>query len=241
MKLVFVAFDSVTHQPKSTNMISMTQKYDFKIDSLYIDDVHKLYEIYNTHKPNVLLIDTSFDKNDLLEFLLNFQKQNSNECKIIMITKNKRDKYEFAQTKIPARFFPDKVPSDIISSSFKEMIEAQVFSHNENIYELLKELKLDFSSPVTRQFRDCLEILTANNSKYLLFGYLYNAFYTASKLEDVSLDTIRKSVYKVKDDINKNISSTLRHSVFKDNNINEMNLPDFFDYIVEYIEEKQLP
>lgn len=44
MQLVFVAFDSVTHQPKSTNLISMTRKYNFKIDSLYVDDVHKLYE-----------------------------------------------------------------------------------------------------------------------------------------------------------------------------------------------------
>lgn len=33
MKLVFVAFDSVSHQPKSTNMISMTQNNNYKIDS----------------------------------------------------------------------------------------------------------------------------------------------------------------------------------------------------------------
>ena len=89
----------------------------------------------------------------------------------------------------------------------------------------------------TRLYKDCLEILTADNSKYLLFGYLYNAFYTASKLEDVSLDTIRKSVYKVKDIIDTNISPTLRHSIFRNNDIKSMNLPDFFDYIVEYIEE----
>ena len=117
------------------------------------------------------------------------------------------------------------------------MSEAQIFSHNENIYNLIKIFKLDLSSPITRQFRDCLEILTADNSRYLLFGYLYNAFYTASKLEDVSLDTIRKSVYKVKDNIDANISPTLRHSIFRDNNIRNMNLPDFFDYIVSYIDE----
>ena len=88
----------------------------------------------------------------------------------------------------------------------------------------------------TRQFRDCLEILTTDNSKYLLYGYLYNAFYTVSKLEDVILDTIRKSIYKVKDIINTHISLTLRHSIFRDNDISSINLPDFFDYIVEYIE-----
>ena len=237
MKLVFVAFDSVSHQPKSTNMISMTQKHDFRIDSLYVDDINTLKDIYDTYKPDVFLIDTTFDKNDILNFLEGFQKKNKNECKIIMIYKDKKDKYDYAQTKIPARFFSYKVPSDIISASFKEMVAAQVFSHNENIYDLLKDLNLDLSSPVTRQFRDCLEILTADNSKYLLFGYLYNAFYTVSKLEDVSLDTIRKSVYKVKQNIDANISPTLRHSIFKDNNINDMNLPDFFDYIVSYIED----
>lgn len=237
MKLVFVAFDSVSHQPKSTNMISMTQKHDFRIDSLYVDDINTLNDIYDTYKPDVFLIDTTFDKNDILNFLESFQKKNKNECKIIMIYKDKKDKYDYAQTKIPARFFSYKVPSDIISASFKEMVAAQVFSHNENIYDLLKDLNLDLSSPVTRQFRDCLEILTADNSKYLLFGYLYNAFYTVSKLEDVSLDTIRKSVYKVKQNIDANISPTLRHSIFKDNDIISMNLPDFFDYIVEYIEE----
>ena len=237
MKLVFVAFDSVSHQPKSTNMISMTQKHDFRIDSLYVDDINTLKDIYDTYKPDVFLIDTTFDKNDILNFLEGFQKKNKNECKIIMIYKDKKDKYDYAQTKIPARFFSYKVPSDIISASFKEMVAAQVFSHNENIYDLLKDLNLDLSSPVTRQFRDCLEILTADNSKYLLFGYLYNAFYTVSKLEDVSLDTIRKSVYKVKQNIDANISPTLRHSIFKDNDIISMNLPDFFDYIVEYIEE----
>lgn len=239
MKLVFVAFDSVSHQPKSTNMISMTQNNNYKIDSSYIDDINTLNDIYDTYKPDVLLLDTTFKKKDLMDFLINFQKRNTNECKIIMTIKDKKDKYDYAQTKIPARFFPYKVPSDIISYSFKEMIDAQIFSHNENIYKLLKELNLDLSSPTTRQFRDCLEILTAENSKYLLFGYLYNAFYTVSKLEDVNLDTIRKSVYKVKDNIATNISPTLRHSIFKDNDINYMNLPDFFDYIVEYIEEKK--
>lgn len=239
MKLVFVAFDSVSHQPKSTNMISMTQKHNFKIDSLYVDDINTLNDIYDTYKPDVFLIDTTFDKNDILNFLESFQKKNKNECKIIMIYKDKKDKYDYAQTKIPARFFSYKVPSDIISASFKEMVAAQVFSHNENIYDLLKDLNLDLSSPVTRQFRDCLEILTADNSKYLLFGYLYNVFYTVSKLEDVSLDTIRKSVYKVKQNIDANILPTLRHSIFKDNDIISMNLSDFFDYIVEYIDEQK--
>ena len=41
----------------------------------------------------------------------------------------------------------------------------------------------------------------------------------------------------MKDIIDDNISPTLRHSIFRDNDINSMNLPDFFDYIVEYIEE----
>ena len=49
MKLVFVAFDSVSHQPKSTNMISMTQKHNFKIDSLYVDDINTLNDIYDTY------------------------------------------------------------------------------------------------------------------------------------------------------------------------------------------------
>lgn len=238
MKLVFVAFDSVSHQPKSTNMISMLQDNNiYSIDSAYVDDIKTLNEIYNSVKPDVFLIDTTFKKHELMEFLTEFQKNNNNKCKIILTYKNKKDKYDFAQTKIPARFFPSRVPCDILSASFKEMSEAQIFSHNENIYNLIYELKLDLSSPVTKQFRDCLEILTANNSKYLLFGYLYNAFYTASKLEDVSLDTIRKSVYKVKDNIDANISPTLRHSIFRDNNIRNMNLPDFFDYIVSYIDE----
>ncbi len=238
MKLVFVAFDSVSHQPKSTNMISMLQdNHIYSIDSAYVDDVKKLDEIYNSIKPDVFLIDTKFKKHEIMDFLTEFQKKNNNECKIILTYKNKNDKYAFDQTKIPERFFPYKVPSDILSASFKEMSEAQIFSHNENIYKLIYKLKLDLSSPVTRQFRDCLEILTADNSKYLLFGYLYNAFYTASKLEDVSLDTIRKSVYKVKDNIDNNITPALRHSIFRDNNIRDMNLPDFFDYLVSYIEE----
>lgn len=154
-----------------------------------------------------------------------------------MTYKNKKDKYDFAQTKIPSRFFPYKVPSDILSYSFKELSEGVIFSHNEKIDTVIKDFKLDLTSPITRQFRDCLEILTTDNSKYLLLGYLYNAFYTTSKLEDVSLDTIRKSVYKVKDNIDVNISPTLRHSIFRDNNIKDMNLPDFFDYIVSYIDQ----
>jgi len=237
MKLVFVVFDNVNHQPKSTNMISMTQKQTiYSIDSSYVDDIKSIEDIYDTAKPDVLFIDTSFNKNDILDFLIEFQKKNYNECKIILTYKNKKDKYDFAQTKIPARFFPYRVPSDILSSSFKEMSEGIIFSHNENIDKLLLDFRLDINSPVTKQFRDCLEILTSNNSKYLLFGYLYNAFYTASKLEDVSLDTIRKSVYKVKDNIDTNISPALRHSIFRNNNINCMSLPDFFDYIVEYLE-----
>ena len=238
MKLVFVAFDNVSHQPKSTNMISMTQyNSDYAIDSAYVDNVKSLEEIYNSVKPDVFFIDSSFRKNDILEFLTEFQKKNINDCKLILTYKNKKDKYDFAQTKIPSRFFPYKVPSDILSFSFKELSEGVIFSHNEKIDTVIKDFKLDLTSPITKQFRDCLEILTTDNSKYLLFGYLYNAFYTTSKLEDVSLDTIRKSVYKVKDIIDVNISSTLRHSIFRDNNIKDMNLPDFFDYIVSYIDQ----
>lgn len=238
MKLVFVAFDNVSHQPKSTNMISMTQyNSDYAIDSAYVDNVKSLEKIYNSVKPDVFFIDSSFRKNDILEFLTEFQKKNINDCKLILTYKNKKDKYDFAQTKIPSRFFPYKVPSDILSFSFKELSEGVIFSHNEKIDTVIKDFKLDLTSPITKQFRDCLEILTTDNSKYLLFGYLYNAFYTTSKLEDVSLDTIRKSVYKVKDIIDVNISSTLRHSIFRDNNIKDMNLPDFFDYIVSYIDQ----
>ena len=237
MKSVFVAFDSYCHQPKSTNML-MTQKNDFTIDSLYIDDINTLNKIYDDFKPNVLLIDTLFEKSTMIKFLMNFQKKNKNECKIIMTFKNKNDKYDYAQTKIPARLFPYRVPGYVIFASFKEMLDGKIFSHDEKIDDLIYDLRLNISSPVTRQFRDCLEILTCDNSKYLLFGYLYNAFYTTSKLEDVSLDTIRKSVYKVKQEINLNISSTLRHSIFRDNDINSMNLPDFFDYIVEYLEDE---
>lgn len=125
MKLVLVAFDSVSHQPKSTNMISMLQdNHIYSIDNAYVDDIKTLNEIYSSVKPDVFLIDTTFKKQEIMEFLT----------------------------------------------------------------------------------------------------------------EDVSLDTIRKSVYKVKDNIDANISPTLRHSIFMDNNIKDMNLPDFFDYIVEYIE-----
>ena len=61
MKLVFVAFDSVSHQPKSTNMISMLQeRRDYSIDSSYVDEIKNLYEIYNSVKPDVFFIDTSF-------------------------------------------------------------------------------------------------------------------------------------------------------------------------------------
>ena len=43
MKLVFVAFDSVSHQPKSTNMISMLQdNHIYSIDSAYVDDIKTL-------------------------------------------------------------------------------------------------------------------------------------------------------------------------------------------------------
>ena len=91
-----------------------------------------------------------------------------------------------------------------LSSSMNSQYSFTLVIYNNSTFFIGREGNL--SSPVTRQFRDCLEMLTANNSKYLLFGYLYNAFYTASKLEDVSLDTIRKSVYKVKDIIDNNIS-----------------------------------
>lgn len=239
MKLVYIAFDNVIHQPKLTNMISMIQKNkNFIIKSSHVNSITQLNKIYDSMKPDVFFIDVSFDKDKMISFLKDFQKRNTNECKIILTYRNKKEKYYYARTKIPSRFFHEKVPSDIIFYSFREMTNDKIFSHNENIYKLLKELNLDLYSPVTRQFRDCLEILSTDNSKYLLFGYLYNTFYTASKLEDVSLDTIRKSVYKVKDDINKKISNSYRHSIFKDNDINNMNLSDFFEYIVVYLEEK---
>lgn len=63
-----------------------------------------------------------------------------------------------------------------------------------------------------------------NLSKCVKYIYF---FYTTNKLEDVILDAIQKSVYKVKDNIDINISLTLRHSIFKDNNIRNMNLSVF--------------
>ena len=75
MKLVFVAFDSVSHQPKSTNMISMTQNNNYKIDSSYIDDINTLNDIYDTYKPDVLLLDTTFGKKDLMDFISKTQQE----------------------------------------------------------------------------------------------------------------------------------------------------------------------
>lgn len=76
MKLVFVAFDNVSHQPKSTNMISMTQySGDYIIDSAYVNNIKSLDTIYNSIKPDVFFIDSSFSKKDILEFLTEFQKK----------------------------------------------------------------------------------------------------------------------------------------------------------------------
>ena len=41
MKLVYVAFDNVSHQPKSTDIFSMNKCNDFKIESSYIAKVCK--------------------------------------------------------------------------------------------------------------------------------------------------------------------------------------------------------
>lgn len=237
MKLVYVAFDNVSHQPKSTDIFSMNQCNDFKIESSYVANIKERTNIYEKWKPDVLFIDTLFDKNTILDYLNEFQKINDNKCKIILSYKNKSDKKDFVKTKIPARFFPYKVPSDIISSSFNELTSDPIFFGNKtnDINILIDDLNLNQFSLITRQFKHCLEILSSKNSQYLLFRYTYNALYSVSKLENISLDTIRKSVYKVKDDINKNISDALRHSIFKDNDLNDMQLPEFFEYLVEYL------
>ena len=51
MKSVFVAFDSVSHQPKSTNMISMLQeRRDYSIDSSYVDEIKDYIDYYNNFR-----------------------------------------------------------------------------------------------------------------------------------------------------------------------------------------------
>ena len=58
MKLVYIAFDNVIHQPKLTNMISMIQKNkNFIIKSSHVNSITQLNKIYDTMKPDV-----SFDK-----------------------------------------------------------------------------------------------------------------------------------------------------------------------------------
>lgn len=129
-------------------MTSMLQDQNsYSIQNSFVDDVEQLIEIYKVEQPDVLPIDTKFNNEDTLAFFKDFYDSNKNGCKLVWIYKDKKERFTYANTKIPARFFPSRVSSDISFYSFNELTDFKLNRNDEKINKLIKDLSLNLSSP----------------------------------------------------------------------------------------------
>ena len=207
-----------------------------------VSDIKEFKKEFEKQIPDILLLDIEFETDMKIVFLEEFQKINENNCKLIMTYTDKKERKQIEKLPIANRFFPYKVSNNTIHKALLEIYHDELLPntlYDDEIYNLVKLLKLDLKSPSTRHFVLALQILLNKSSQYLFWGYFYNVIYTISRIENVSTETIRKNLSKIKNDLTSTDNKDLIEAIFKSNKVSELNSSDVLEYCIEYIKNIQ--
>ena len=230
MKKVVFVYDNLVHKPKLNNLISVESSSLYEYGEYFVRKTKEILNVFAESKIDILILDVSFKDTEVYELIENVSNNINADCKTIVISNSSNLRSMLFRCKIPERIFPSNVATDIIQYSICELIDTSFNSDNAFLIELVNSFNLKPYSHSTLHFLSFIQVSISN--PYLLGGHINNIFYSVSKINNVSYDTAKKSVYKVIELVRTNPNTENTRSLFGINNIKSYSPSEIIEKIV---------
>lgn len=207
---------------KNINIVSRTE------------DGEKTIEMYNTLKPDVLILDLNMPKVNGLEVINQISKDSyeKNKCNVIVISGNNDLMHKLYNTAKVYRIMPKPTNLDDLLSLIKDISQVPQELSQTKLKSLLLELKFNLYSRGTIFLMDAINF--AYNDPMLLCR-IEDLYIKVSKKNNISVNKIQRSIRSSIDVMNSHISNELLRSFFHIYN-NELIAPKyFFTVVIEYL------
>lgn len=231
LKQVLVVYDNLMHEPKINNLFTFRTINLFEYKNIFIMKSEDILNLFIENKPDILLIDVSFNDLEVFSIISNISIISKKTCGIIVISSSSTLRKKLFDSKIPDRIFPQNISIDVIEYTLKELSTTLDIPFKNYFYKnLIDGFYLNPYSPTTMYFISNIKVACSN--PFLLSGHINNIFYTVSKEYNISVETARKSVYKVISLVNLKANPSYIRSIFGNYDLNNISPSNFLEMIV---------
>lgn len=230
MKKVVFVYDDLVHKPKLHNLISVESSCLYEYEEYFVRKTKEILNVFIENKIDVLILDVSFKDAEVFDLIKDVSNNKNVDCKTIVISNSSNLRSMLFRCKIPERIFPSNVATDIIQYSICELIDTSFISDNALLVKLVNSFDLKPYSHSTLHFLSFIQVSISN--PFLLGGHINNIFYSVSKINNVSYDTAKKSVYKVIELVRTSQNTEYTQSFFGSNDINSYSPSEIIEKIV---------
>lgn len=228
MKKVVIVYDNLLHKPKLHTLTSF-EKNNYKYEDIFITKLNSIYDVFIEFKPDIYIIDVSFDNFEIIQILKSISENNKRDCKFVIISSSSHLRDKLFKSKIPDRIFSENVATDVLEATVEELANTCSL-HNRFLYfDLVNKFELKPYSPTTKHFFYSLQI--ANSNPYLLSGHVNNIYYSVSKEFNISIEAARKSIYRVIESAKSSSNDNYVYSIFGNNTLNYISPSRFLEVI----------
>lgn len=230
MKKVVFVYDSVVHKPKLHNLISLESSNLYEYEEYFVRKTKEILNVFVKSKIDVLILNVSFNDTEVFDLLKDVSKSKNARCKTIVISNSQSLRNMLFRCKIPERIFPSNVATDILQNSILELIDTSFLSDRSLSIKLINVFNLKPYSHTTQYFLSFIQVSISN--PFLLGGHINNIFYSVSKINHISYDTAKKSVYKVIELVRTSKNTEYTRSFFGSNDLNAYSPSEIIEKIV---------
>lgn len=230
MKKVVFVYDDLAHMLKLHNIISVESSDLYEYEEYFVRETKEILNVFIQSKIDVLVLNVSFDDTEVFNLMKVIYKNENVHCKTIVISNSPNLRNMLFRCKIPERIFPSNVAIDILQNSILELIGTSPLSDRALSIKLVNNFDLKPYSHSTQYFLTFMQVSISN--PFLLGGHINNIFYSVSKINNVSYDTAKKSVYKVIELVRTNPNTEYTCSFLGSNDINAYSPSEIIEKIV---------
>lgn len=229
MKKVVIVYDNLLHKPKLHTLTSFEDK-NYKYEDIFITKSNCIYNVFIELKPDIYIIDVSFNDFKVLEEIRNlFQTKHSRKCRFIIISSSSKLRDILFKSKIPDRIFSENVATDVLEATIEELANTYSLQNRFLYFDLINKFELKPYSPTTKYFLHSLNI--ANSNPFLLGGHINNIYYSVSKEFNISTEAARKSIYRVIESAKCSTNNDYICSIFGNNTLKDISPSRFLEVI----------
>ena len=229
MKKVLAVYDSLTHKPKLQNLTSFYTSNLYEYEDMFVRDTKDIFNLFIETKPNILIIDVLFEDNKILDLVENIYTDSKGTCRLIVISPSMQLRDMLFKSRIPDRIFPSNIATDVLAYTISELVKDQSQDQKYLFLNLIENFELKPYSPTTINFIISLQFSVAN--PFLLNGHINNIFYSVSKINNISTEAARKSIYRIIDSVKDSSNKDYIYSIFGNTDLNNISPSRFLEMI----------